>query len=49
MKKASELLSTNDLNVSEVAYAVGMLDPFYFSKCFKAQFGKAPTHYQKKK
>jgi AraC-like DNA-binding protein len=43
MKKAAELLVTTQLNVSEVSYKVGINDPFYFSKCFKAQFGKTPS------
>ncbi len=47
MKKAAELLSTTSLNVSEVSYRVGINDPFYFSKCFKMQFGKSPTQYLK--
>ena len=32
-------------NVSEVSYKVGINDPFYFSKCFKQQFGVAPSVY----
>jgi signal transduction histidine kinase/ligand-binding sensor domain-containing protein/DNA-binding response OmpR family regulator len=47
MKKAAELLTTTDLNVSEVSYKVGINDPFYFSKCFKIQFGKTPSQFQK--
>lgn len=48
MKKAAELLlSPDNPTVAEVAYQVGISDPFYFSKCFKAQFGVAPSHYQK--
>lgn len=49
MKKAAELLITTDKNVSEIAYMVGINDPFYFSKCFKAQFGVSPSAYQKNK
>lgn len=30
-----------------MTYKVGISDPFYFSKCFKAQFGMAPSAYQK--
>lgn len=47
MKKAAELLLTTDVTVAEVAYQVGINDPFYFSKCFKAQFGMSPSVYQK--
>jgi signal transduction histidine kinase/ligand-binding sensor domain-containing protein/AraC-like DNA-binding protein len=49
LKKAAELLATTRLNVSEVAYKVGINDPFYFSKCFKTQFGKTPSQFQKGK
>jgi AraC-like DNA-binding protein len=47
MKKAAEMLLTTSLTVSEVSYKVGINDPFYFSKCFKSQFGMAPSVYQK--
>lgn len=48
MKKAAELLlSEENLTVAEVSYKVGINDPFYFSKCFKAQFGVAPSVYQR--
>ena len=48
MKKAAELLSSpENLTVAEVSYQVGINDPFYFSKCFKLQFGVTPSVYQK--
>ena len=47
MKKAAEMLLSTSLTVSEVSYKVGINDPFYFSKCFKSQFGVAPSVYQK--
>lgn len=47
MKKAAELLQEGSLTVSEIAYKIGMNDPFYFSKCFKQQFGISPSAYQK--
>ncbi len=48
IKKAAELLLCKDRQtVAEVAYQVGFSDPFYFSKCFKEQFGIAPSAYQK--
>lgn len=50
MKKAAELLLSDEkFTVAEVAYKVGVNDPFYFSKCFKAQFGISPSVYQKGK
>lgn len=45
MKKAAELLLENRYTVAEVSYRVGINDPFYFSKCFKQQFGVAPSVY----
>ncbi len=45
MKRAAELLLEDKYNVSEVSWKVGIEDPFYFSKCFKAQFGCAPSKY----
>ncbi|MDQ1771042.1 response regulator [Labilibaculum sp. A4] len=47
MKEAAKLLITTKLNVSEVAYKVGSSNPFYFSKCFKQQFGVSPSVYIK--
>ena len=49
LKKAAEMLLTEDLTVSEISYSVGINDPYYFSKCFKNQFGVAPSIYQKNK
>jgi signal transduction histidine kinase/ligand-binding sensor domain-containing protein/DNA-binding response OmpR family regulator len=49
MKKAAELLQTGEFTVSEVSYKVGINDPFYFSKCFKTQFGISPSVYQRGK
>ena len=43
LKRAAELLLDDRLNVSEVAYRVGFEDLSYFSKCFKAYFGIAPS------
>ncbi len=49
MKKAAELLLENRYTVAEVSYRVGINDPFYFSKCFKQQFGIAPSVYLREK
>ncbi len=48
MKKALELIQTGQFTVSEVSYKVGMTDPFYFSRCFKTQFGVSPSSFLKK-
>ncbi len=45
MKKAAALLAEGRLSVSAVAYEVGLKDPFYFSRCFKQQFGMTPSEY----
>ena len=49
LNKSAELLKEGDFTISEVAYAVGFDDPYYFSKCFKAHFNCTPTHYKKGK
>lgn len=47
MEKALELLKDDKLSVAEVAYKIGIGDPFYFSKSFKNYFGISPTQYRK--
>lgn len=46
MKQACRLLSTTDMQVSEIAYACGYTDPKYFSRCFKASTGKSPKEWR---
>ncbi len=48
MKKAAALLAEGRLSVSAIAYEVGLKDPFYFSRCFKQQFGVTPSEYVRK-
>ncbi len=45
MKKAVELLQEGQLNVSEIAYKIGLKDPHYFSRSFKEHFGVSPSVY----
>ncbi len=45
LKKAAQLLQKKADSVSQVAYSVGFDDLSYFTKCFKAQFGKTPSNY----
>ncbi|MCT4589152.1 MAG: response regulator [Carboxylicivirga sp.] len=46
LKKAAEMLvGQPDLNVSEIAYAVGFSTPRYFSRCFREHFGVTPSKY----
>ncbi len=44
LKKAFQLLKTKRNNVSEVSDLVGFNDPYYFSRCFKKQFGYPPSN-----
>jgi len=48
LKRAAQLLSLNELTVSEVTYEVGFNDPQYFSKCFSKQYGMTPSEYARK-
>lgn len=43
LQKAKKLLKGSEMNVSEVAYAVGFKDPKYFSRLFIEQFGYPPS------
>jgi AraC-like DNA-binding protein len=47
IKKASELLSTNQYQVDEIAYRVGFNSPSYFSTCFKNVYNVSPKEYMK--
>lgn len=45
LKRAAQLLATQNHSVSEVAYKVGFTDIDYFRKCFKEQFSQTPKQY----
>lgn len=46
LKKAADMLMNQaDLNISEIAYAVGFSTPRYFSRCFREHFGVTPSKY----
>ncbi len=47
LNKAVNLLSTTNHSVSEVSSICGFNEPNYFTRCFKAHFGKSPTEYLK--
>ncbi len=47
MEKARELLLDEDLDVKEVAEKTGYHDEYYFSRCFKKQYGLSPMHIKK--
>ncbi|MFK7932182.1 MAG: ATP-binding protein [Saprospiraceae bacterium] len=46
LQKSIELLRQGDLNISEVAYAVGFSDPNYFSRVFHQEFKQPPSAFQ---
>ena len=48
MKYAAGLLANENKTVSEVAYAVGFTDPYYFSRAFKQVFGASPAKWRKR-
>ncbi|MBG0858402.1 MAG: helix-turn-helix domain-containing protein, partial [Bacteroidales bacterium] len=45
--KAKELLSTTNLNVTEVTYLVGFKNVSHFSREFTYEFGKPPSEFRK--
>jgi AraC-like DNA-binding protein len=45
LKRASQLLAQQKMNVSEVAYEVGFKDLSHFRKNFKREFGMSATDY----
>ncbi|HAS83470.1 MAG TPA: hypothetical protein DCS43_12590 [Verrucomicrobia bacterium] len=47
MNRACELLSTTTRPVGEIGVAVGIDDPFYFSKLFKKRLGRSPLDYRR--
>lgn len=49
IQKACQLLHFSTWRINEVASAIGIDDPFYFSRLFKQQMGLSPVHYRKNK
>lgn len=47
LERAVEMLKSNDMTVSEIAYALGFSSPNYFSVAFKNKFGVSPKEYKK--
>ena len=48
LKRAAQMISKKQGNITEVAYDVGFSDLKYFSKCFKKQFGVNPSQFAPK-
>ncbi len=46
IEKAKEILTTTDLNVSEIAYRLGFEYPQSFSKLFKSKTKQTPVEYR---
>ena len=46
MKRAAQLIETEEYSMAQIAYMVGLNDSHYFSKCFKQQYGITPTEYK---
>lgn len=45
LKRATQLLTQNKMNVSEIAYEVGFKDLSHFRKCFKREYGMSATEF----
>lgn len=45
LKRAQGLLTRGDMNISQVADAVGFASSRYFATRFKKQFGKTPSEF----
>jgi signal transduction histidine kinase/ligand-binding sensor domain-containing protein/AraC-like DNA-binding protein len=43
LNTAKEMIENHKGNISEIAYSVGFSSPIYFSKCFRDEFGIAPS------
>lgn len=48
LERAAALLLGTGRSVSEIGQSVGIYDPNYFTRCFRAQFGVAPTEYRRR-
>ena len=47
VQRAKELLTDSTLPVLEIAEAVGIRNPYYFSRFFKKQTGMSPSDYRR--
>jgi signal transduction histidine kinase/ligand-binding sensor domain-containing protein/CheY-like chemotaxis protein/AraC-like DNA-binding protein len=45
LKKAIQIMTHEDVPLTEVTYRVGFLDASYFSRVFKKEYGKTPTQF----
>lgn len=47
IKRAAQLITTNQLLIKEIAYMTGFSDIKYFNKTFKKKYGISPMEYRK--
>jgi len=47
LAKAKQMIEQKKGNISDICYAVGFSSPAYFSRCFKEEFGYAPSEHMK--
>ncbi len=47
LRKAAEILASEDISINQVMYRVGIQSQSYFTKSFKKEFGKTPTQFVK--
>jgi AraC-like DNA-binding protein len=45
LHKAKRLLQAGQLDITEIAFAVGFKDLAYFSRVFSKEFGKSPKNF----
>ena len=45
LNQSIQLMKSQNMSLSEIAFKVGFNDPKYFSRCFKKFFGKSPSEY----
>jgi AraC-like DNA-binding protein len=45
LKKAVQIMTHEDVSLSEVMYRIGIQTQSYFTKAFKKEFGKTPTQF----
>ncbi len=47
LEEGKRLLEESNDTIAEVSYKTGFSNPYYFSKCFKQEFGMSPSAYRK--
>ena len=45
LKKAAQILASEDISVVQAMYRVGIQSQSYFTKSFKKEFGKTPARF----